>query len=273
MPDITINGVRLNYELHGESGPPLVLVHGYTGDITDWRHQVPAFSPSYRVLMVDLRGHGDSEAPEDRSLYTIQHFADDVETLVDEIGFERYHLVGHSMGGAIAQEMALKVPERMLSLTLHCTTDDFSGAAANGPLKMYFDYRFNLAETQGMAAVAKIKTPFPAPPHMPIERTEETDARFALMSVDAFIGAWQHGLQTWQGTRGERSASIKVSTLVIAGELDAGFLVEGAMRLASNISGARLEVIPETAHSPQWERPQLYNAALGSFLNEVSGER
>lgn len=272
MPDATINGVRLNYELHGESGPPLVLVHGYTGDITDWRCQLPAFAPSYRVLIVDLRGHGDSQALPDRNAYSIDHFANDVEALVDEISFGQYHLLGHSMGGAIVQEIALRSPERLLSLTLHCTTDDFGGAAANGPLKSYFDYRFNLAETQGMAAVAKIKTPFPAPPHMPMERIEETDARFALMSVDAFIGAWK-GVSEWQGTRGERSAAIKAPTLVIYGNLDAGFLVEGARRLAQNIPGAQLEMIPETAHSPQWERPPLYNAALGAFLNRVSGER
>jgi pimeloyl-ACP methyl ester carboxylesterase len=272
MPYATINGVKLNYELHGESGPAFVLVHGYTGDITDWRHQLPAFSPSYRVLAVDLRGHGDSEAPADRDAYTIQLFVDDVEAFVDEIGFGRYHLLGHSMGGAIVQEIALRGPDRLLSLTLHSTTDDFSGAAANGPLKMYFDYRFNLAETEGMAAVAKIKTPFPAPPHMPAERTEETDARFAQMSVDAFIGAWK-GLSAWAGTRGGRSARIMAPTLVIYGDLDAGFLVEGSKRLAQEIPGAQLAVVPETAHSPQWERPPLFNAALGAFLNAVAGER
>ena len=67
MPIASINGVKLNSELHGESGEPLVLVHGYTGDITDWRHQLPAFSPSFRVLIADNRGHGLSEAPQ-RSL-------------------------------------------------------------------------------------------------------------------------------------------------------------------------------------------------------------
>ena len=272
MPEATINGIRFNYEMHGESGPPLVLVHGYTGDITDWRHQLPAFSPSYRTLIIDLRGHGGSEAPADRSAYSIGHFADDIEALIDDVGFPQYHLLGHSMGGAIAQEIALRSPERLFSLTLHSTTDHFGAAAANGPLKMYFDYRFNLAEKQGMAAVAKIKTPFPAPPHMPIERTEETDIRMSRMSVDAFIGSWA-GLSDWPGTRGERSSGITAPTLVIYGDLDAGFLIDGAKRLAANIPNGRLAVIPETAHSPQWERPELFNAALGAFLNEVSGER
>ncbi|MEO7665428.1 MAG: alpha/beta fold hydrolase, partial [Dehalococcoidia bacterium] len=81
MADATINGVKLNYEVHGESGDPLVLIHGYTGDITDWRHQLPAFSQSFRGLIVDNRGHGQSEAPEDRSSYTVDQMAADAEAL------------------------------------------------------------------------------------------------------------------------------------------------------------------------------------------------
>lgn len=272
MPDVTINGVRLNYELHGESGPPLVLIHGYTGDITDWRLQLPAFSPSYRTLIIDLRGHGGSEAPTDRSAYTIDHFADDVEALVNEIGFPQYHILGHSMGGAIVQEIALRSPERLLSLTLHATTDDFSVATSNAVLKAWRDYRFNMAENQGMEAVSKLSSPFPPPPHMPAERTDETNIRMSKMSVEAFIGAW-NGLTAWPGTRGARSAGISAPTLVIYGDLDMGFLIEGAKRLATNIPNAQLAAIPQTAHSPQWERPELYNAALGAFLNAVSGER
>jgi pimeloyl-ACP methyl ester carboxylesterase len=271
MPEATINGLRLNYERHGESGPPLVFVHGYTGDITDWRHQLPEFSQSFQVLAIDLRGHGLSHAPEDRSAYSIEHFADDVEALIDEAGFGRYHLLGHSMGGAIVQEIALRSAERLLSLTLHDTTDDFASAAANPALVMWRDYRNQLAEAQGMSAVAALKSPFPAPPHMPAERQEETDRRLAGMSVDAFIGAWS-GLEAWPGTR-DRASAIKTPTLVLYGDLDTGFLIEGSLRLAKAIEGAEVAVIPETAHQPQWERPQLYNAALGAFLNRVSGER
>ena len=131
MPTAVINGVKLNFELHGESGPPLVLVHGYTGDITDWRLQLPAFAPSFRILIADNRGHGQSEAPSDRSVYTVDQMAADIEALTAELGLERFHLLGHSMGGAVAQEIALNRPERLLSLTLHNTTNIFSVANMN----------------------------------------------------------------------------------------------------------------------------------------------
>lgn len=271
MADATINGVKLNYEVHGESGDPLVLIHGYTGDITDWRHQLPAFSQSFRVLIVDNRGHGQSEAPEDRSSYTVDQMAADAEALIDEMGFGRYHLLGHSMGGAIAQEMALRAGDRLLSLTLHSTTDDFSPASTNPVLKMWRDLRHKVAEEQGMKAVSELVNPFPPPPHMPKERLEETKGRMSRMSADAFIGAWE-GLSSWQGAR-DRVDEINVATLVIYGDMDTGFLVEGSKRLAKSIPGAQESMIPETAHSPQWERPPLYNAVLGAFLNRVSGER
>ncbi len=271
MPYATVNGVRLNYELHGESGEALVFVHGYTGDLTDWRQQLPAFSQSFRVLIVDNRGHGQSEAPADRSAYSVEHVADDTEALVDELGIGRYHLLGHSMGGAVVQEIALRSADRLLSLTLHDTTDDFSAAASNPAIAAYRDFRFNLAESQGMAAVANAVSPFPPPPHMPAERLEETRIRMSKMSTDAFIGAW-NGLEQWQGAR-DRAARIKARTLVIYGDLDAEFLIKGSQRLAATIPDAELSVIPEAAHQPQWERPQLYNEALGAFLKKASGER
>jgi pimeloyl-ACP methyl ester carboxylesterase len=93
----------------------------------------------------------------------------------------------------------------------------------------------------------------------------------AGMSADAFIGAWK-GLIAWEGAR-ERVSAINVPAHVIYGNLDTGFLVEGSQRLAKAIPGAGETMIPETAHQPQWERPQLFNAALGAFLNSVSGER
>jgi len=115
MPFATVNGPSLYYELHGERGEPLVFVHGFTGDSTDWQNQTEEFAGDYRVLVFDNRGHGQSEAPEDRDAYTVDLMMDDTLELVAQIGFSRYHIVGHSMGGAIAQEIALHHPEQLLS--------------------------------------------------------------------------------------------------------------------------------------------------------------
>lgn len=262
MPFATVNGVRLYYERHGESGDPLVFVHGYTGDITDWRLQIAEFSRDYRILVMDLRGHGRSEAPTDRLSYSVALMTVDVEEMVNRVGFERYHLLGHSMGGAIAQEIALRSPEKLLSLTLEDTSFKFE-LSADDAMFQFRAQRQHLAQTEGMAAAAALTLPW-VPPHMPPERLQETNERLARMSVDAFAGAAQ-GLIGWEGTA-ERASSILTPTLVVYGDLDAPALVEASRRLAELIPNASLEVIPEASHSPQWERPELFNRALRRHL-------
>jgi pimeloyl-ACP methyl ester carboxylesterase len=268
MPFAAVNGVNLYYELHGDSGEPLVLVHGYTGDITDWRHQIPEFSRTHRILALDERGHGQSEALKDRAVYTILEMSQDVEALAEQVGFERFHLLGHSMGGGVVQEVALRSPQKLLSLTLHDTSWRFN-LDADPEIAAWRDRRFHLAETQGMAAVAEEEPPVPPPPHMPAERLEETKVRLSRMSVDAFIGSW-NGLTKWEGTE-DRAHNIKMPTLIIYGDVDAPVLIDGSVKLAQLIPGAVVEVIPETGHSPQWERPALFNAALRRFLERHSG--
>ncbi len=263
MPTALVDGLRLYYEIHGDSGEPLVFVHGYTGDITDWRHQVPAFSRTHRLLIMDLRGHGKSEASTDRNAYSVLRFAGDVEAIVEEAGFERYHLLGHSMGGAIVQEIALRSPQRLLSLTLEDTSYRFG--FQDPAMEAWRDARFRLAETQGMRAVSEMPVPMPPPPHMPPERLEETNERLARMSVDSFIGAWQ-GLETWEGTS-HRAKDIQAQTLVIYGDLDAPMLLRASQRLGERIPRASVAVMPECGHSPQFERPELFNEALSRHLS------
>jgi pimeloyl-ACP methyl ester carboxylesterase len=219
------------------------------------------------VLVMDNRGHGRSQAPADRTAYSILHMADDVEAVVAEAGFERYHLLGHSMGGAVVQEIALRSPGRIISLTLHDTSYRF-GITRSEAAKKIHEARIRIAEEQGMAAVAAIKFPVPDPPFMTEERKAETAERLARMSVDGFVGA-AHALTEWSGVA-ERLAEIVIPTMVIYGDLDTT-LIEPSKRLAERIRGAVLEVVPQAGHSPQYERPELFNAALRRHLDRNAG--
>jgi pimeloyl-ACP methyl ester carboxylesterase len=267
MAFASVEGLELYYEQQGDAGDHLVFVHGYTGDTSDWLHQVAEFATSYRVLVLDNRGHGKSEAPTDRGAYGIAQMTSDLAELTDKLGIDRYHLVGHSMGGTIAQEFALRSPERLLSLTLHDTSYSFSARSAHPAMTAWIENRFRVAETLGMRAVADMKSPLPPPPHMPEERLKGTTERLARMSVDAFIGAWK-GLATWEGTA-ERAQAIAAPTLVVYGEQDAAPITKGSAKLANMIPNARLHAIPECGHSPNWERPKLFNDALDSFLRST----
>ena len=267
MAFASIDGVKLYYEQHGDSGDHLVFVHGYTGDTSDWLHQVAEFATSFRVLVLDNRGHGKSEAPSDRAAYGVARMTADLTELTDKLGVDRYHLVGHSMGGTIAQEVALRSPERLLSLTLHDTSYSFSTRNAHPAITAWIGNRFRVAETHGMRAVADIKAPLPPPPHMPQERLKGTIERLARMSVDAFIGAG-NSLAAWEGTA-DRAHAIASPTLIVYGDQDAAPITKGSARLADIIPNAKLRAIPECGHSPNWERPKLFNEALGSFLRSA----
>ena len=263
MPHLNVDGVSLYYERHGDAGEPLVFVHGYTGDTTDWRHQVAAFRRSHQILILDQRGHGRSGAPAARVAYSVERVADDVEALVAHAGFERYHLVGHSMGGAVAQESALRSPGRLISLTLHDSSATFRLPRSEVAQK-YVEMRYRLAEEQGMAAVAALPGITKESPHLPPERKIEMRERLERMAVHGFVGAF-YGLQAWNGTK-DRVHLIETPTLVIVGSLDASVMVDASRWLAETIPGAAFEMIPEAAHSPQWDRPDLYNDALRRHL-------
>jgi pimeloyl-ACP methyl ester carboxylesterase len=261
MPTITLKDVEIYYERHGDDGEPLVLVHGYTGDISDWRHQLPEFARTHRVLIMDHRGHGRSHSPSEPSAYSILQMADDVEAVAEHAGFERFHLVGHSMGGMVSQEIAIRSAKKLLSLTLHDTGPHFD-IGRNETVARLFEKRFELAREKGMAAVAELPG-VPRPPHWPPERTEEEKRRMSQMSLHGFMGAWR-AMCGWQGTR-ERAHMITSATMVIYGDLDQG-VIEPMKWLAKTVAGAVEEVVPEAGHSPQYERPEIFNAALRRHL-------
>jgi len=126
MPIVTANGVRLFYEEAGApDAPPLVLIMGWGGDHTAWALQMPALGADHRVIALDNRGAGQSEVPE--GPYTIPGMAADVVGLMDALGVARAHICGASMGGMIAQELALRHPERVRTLQLHCTAPIIDG--------------------------------------------------------------------------------------------------------------------------------------------------
>jgi pimeloyl-ACP methyl ester carboxylesterase len=121
MPHITANGVNLYYEEHGD-GEPLILIMGFTVSAVGWYWNVPAFARDFRTIVFDNRGVGRSDKPD--APYSMQMFADDTAGVLDGLGIEQAHVFGISMGGMIAQEFALRYPDRVKTLILGCTHCD-----------------------------------------------------------------------------------------------------------------------------------------------------
>src|SRR2546427_6679803 len=118
MGKARVNGIEINYVEAG-SGDPLLLIMGFGGDHLAWAFQTSVFAQSYRVIAFDNRGAGQSDVPD--VPYSARMMADDAVGLLDHLKIERAHVLGVSMGGMIAQELALNHPRRVRSLQLHCT--------------------------------------------------------------------------------------------------------------------------------------------------------
>jgi 3-oxoadipate enol-lactonase len=119
MRHLDAHGLRLAYDTAGEAGTPVLLIMGYTMPGRAWMFQIPALSKVHRVAWFDHRGAGETSAPP--GPYTTRLLARDAVRLLDHLGWERAHVVGVSMGGMVAQEMALEHRERLLTLTLIAT--------------------------------------------------------------------------------------------------------------------------------------------------------
>ena len=120
MPRIKVDGIHINYEIYGrEEGDVLMFSHSLGTNLLMWDPQVKAFRDRYKIICFDTRGHGKSDVPE--GPYTLEEMAKDAIGLLDKLGIEKVHWIGLSMGGMIAQAVALNYPERLKSLIL-CDT-------------------------------------------------------------------------------------------------------------------------------------------------------
>ena len=119
MPTVRVGDINIYYEDHGK-GEPLLLIEGWGTDLTCWQLQIPEFSTKYRVIAFDNRGTGRTDAPDQP--YSFRLMADDAVGLLDALGIGKAHILGVSMGGCIAQEIAIEHPERTRSLILAATT-------------------------------------------------------------------------------------------------------------------------------------------------------
>jgi 3-oxoadipate enol-lactonase len=259
----TTGPVSLYAEQHGTGGP-LLLVTGLGYAIWCWEPQLPAFAAERAVVAVDNRGTGRSPKPP--GPYSIEEMADDLAAVLDRLGIERTAVLGHSLGGYLAQELALRHPERVDALVLVGTAP---GGPANVPVP-----RATLGEWLASAQLP------------PAEFARATmPSSFAAGWTDAHPAAYEHFLairlehptppEAWRAQFDAARAwtavahpleRIDVPALVVHGDGDRVVPVENGRELARRIPGAELHELPGRGHVPNLEEPAQFNELVLDFL-------
>jgi 2-succinyl-6-hydroxy-2,4-cyclohexadiene-1-carboxylate synthase len=262
------DGLRLHVVSSGE-GLPLLLLHGFTGSSSTWDYFRSKLEQSFRVIAVDLPGHGQSSVPDDPHRYSLDRLSVDLARVLDELEIDRAAVFGYSMGGRAALRFALNEPTRLNALILESTTpgiDEASRpkrAAADGLLA-------DMIERDGVAAfVAKWE-------RLPLWNTQARmpDAgRKALH--DQRLANHPRGLAN--SLRGAGSATdpavtgrlgeIKTPTLILTGELDTKYIEIGRV-LESGIPNADMQIIPDAGHAIHLEQPDAVVDAIQGFLRK-----
>ena len=257
MPHVDIRGARLHY-LEAGNGPPIVCFHSTPASAEFYRPQLEHFSQQYRVIAVDLRGHGESEKPP--GPYRIGEFLDDYIELFRKLELDDFVLVGCSVGGIVAQLYALEHGDTLRGLVLigsPCSRRgrDVAGfkraveergweAVAAGLVEKQL-HRDTPADVKRWALAEYLKTP------LYVREAEE----------EALLAEVHHT---------ERVGEIGVPTLLVAGESEEREIYEQMELMSQRMPDADWHVIPGAAHMPNFEKPETFNAIMARFLRRIA---
>lgn len=259
MPTLRIDDFDLYYETAG-SGTPLLFIHGLGSSALDWEHQIAAFAQTHQVIALDLRGHGRSGDP--AGPYSIRGFAADVTRLLDTLNCGAVHVVGVSLGGGIAFQLALDAPQRVRSLVIVNSAPEM---ILRTPLQKFAIWqRRKLVQWLGLPKFGAIlsKKLFPDPAQ---SRERENFARRFAANRERPYRDTLNALIGWSVTA--RLGELRVPTLVVSADRDYT-PVAFKQAYVEQLPNARLVVIPDSHHAVPMERPEAFNRVLADFLRE-----
>lgn len=259
MPYAELDDIQLYYEVNGR-GQPILFLHGLGSSGRDWELQVPAFSAHYQVITVDMRGHGRSSKP--RQPYSVPIFAGDVKQLLAQIEIASAHVVGISMGGMVAFQMAVDTPEIVKSLVIVNSGPELIPRTLGQRLEVW--RRLVIVRLLGMRWIGELLGGrlFPGPALAElretfIERWSENDRDAYLAAMKALVG-WS--LQ-------QRISQIRCPVLVLASDMDYTPIAAKEAYVAQ-MSNARLQVISNSRHAMPVDQPEAFNRAVSDFFEQ-----
>ena len=260
-----VNGIAINYELSGPDGAPaVVLHHPLATNFSSWDELTTALAPRYRVLRLDARGHGKSDAP--KGAYTFETLAKDVVDLMTHCGIQKASFLGLSMGGMVGQYLGLLHPDRFHNLCLVSTSSRVPADAA--PI---WQQRIANAPSQGMASQVEAAMQRWVSPRA-LKENQNLVKRLTGMieatPVDGYIG-WCHAISGLNVT--DRLGAVRLPTRVIVGEIDPATPVAASQAIHQAIPGSDLVIVPGVSHMLHNEEPELFNSHVLPFFDAHAG--
>ena len=261
MPKLHVNNTGIYYEVAGQ-GEPLLFIHGLASSSRSWKKQVPVFSQHYRVITFDIRGHGRSDKPLEP--YSIELFAIDATELMKALGISSAHVVGFSMGGMVAFQLAVAAPQIVRSLVaVNCCPEGSMRTFNDGVecFKHIFFLQLNGMRRRGRNGVKELQSTSDGE-----NRHQSVIQRMAVSNKLAYANAFG-ALLTWSIV--DRLDDINCPTLMIAGDEDfvPVSIKEGYV---SKMPSAELMVISNSRHATPREQTEKFNAMLLEFLSKHS---
>jgi len=257
MPILNLDDIDLYYEITGD-GEPLLFIHGLGSSCRDWEQQVQFFAGRYQVIAVDVRGHGKSGKP--AGPYSMALFAMDAAKLLQALGAAPAHVVGISMGGMIAFQLAVSHPELVKSLVIVNSSPEYIVQTLKQRIQVW--QRFLIVKLLGMRKMGEVlsqrlfpETEQEALRTVFVERWAENDASAYREAMRAIIG--------WSVAT--RIAGINCPTLVLGSEFDYTPVAE-KQAYVERMTSAKLLVIEDSRHALPLEKPEQFNAAVEEFL-------
>lgn len=252
MTTLQRDGVAIRYDDRGR-GPAILLSHGYSATSQMWNGQVAELRSDFRVITWDLRGHGQSDSPEDPSDYSRSAAIGDMRAILDACRVERAVIGGLSLGGYLSLAFHLAHPERVRALMLFDTGPGYKNPKARDAWNRGAERMAREFETRGLSAL-----------------TGSAEVRVSTHRSAAGLARAARGtLAQFDSTVADSLESIRVPTLVLAGERDEPFLA-ATDYMAAKIPNATKVLIPGAGHAANIEQPQAFNRAVRAFLSTLA---
>jgi len=256
MAFINRGSVKLYYELHGDAGPFIILTHGFSATSQMWRGQIAEFSKKHRLVIWDMRGHGQSDYPDDAGAYSEEATIEDIAALLDAVGAETAIVGGLSLGGYMSLAFYAAHPQRVSALLIVDTGPGFRNDGARENWNKYALATGAKLASEGLALLRSAS---------PERSASEHRSSFGLVHA-------ARGMLTQKDAHVINCLpDIAVPTLVVVGANDQPFL-GAADYMAKRIPGAQKVVIADAGHASNIDQPAIFNKAVSDFLATVKAD-